>query len=39
MATTQEKQKFIQQISPLVQKYCKLFGYSFASPIIAQACL
>ena len=30
---------FINQISVLVQKYIKIYGYPFASPIIAQACL
>lgn len=30
---------FVKQISVLVQKYIKIYGYPFASPIIAQACL
>lgn len=30
---------FINKIAPIVQKYCSLYGYKFASPIIAQACL
>ena len=30
--------EFIKTIAPIVQKYCKQYGYKFASPIIAQAC-
>lgn len=33
------KETFIKQISVLVQKYVEIYGYPFASPIIAQACL
>lgn len=33
------KESFIKEISVLVQKYIKIYGYPFASPIIAQACL
>lgn len=31
--------EFIAAIAPIVQKYCKLYGYWVASPIIAQACI
>lgn len=33
------KESFIKEISVLIQKYIKIYGYPFASPIIAQACL
>ena len=32
------KDNFIKTIAPIVQKYCKQYGYKYASPIIAQAC-
>ena len=38
MATAAQVANFIQTIAPLVQKYCKQYGYKVASPIIAQAC-
>jgi len=38
MATAAQVSTFIQTIAPLVQKYCKKYGYHVASPIIAQAC-
>ncbi len=31
-------QDFINTVAPIVQKYCKAYGYKYASPIIAQAC-
>ena len=31
--------EFIEKIAPLCQKYAKQYGYKFASPAIAQACL
>lgn len=31
--------EFIAIIAPIVQKYCKQYGYWVASPIIAQACI
>lgn len=34
-----DRQAFIEQIAPLIQKECKERGYKIASPIIAQACL
>ena len=39
MATTEQAKTFIFEIAPLVQKYAKQYGYSVASPIIAQACI
>ena len=33
------RKSFIEEISVLIQKYIKIYGYPFASPIIAQACL
>jgi peptidoglycan hydrolase-like protein with peptidoglycan-binding domain len=39
MATAQQINTFIGEISPLIQKYAKLYGYKVASPIIAQACI
>ena len=39
MATIEQCKTFIFEIAPLVQKYAKQYGYSVASPIIAQACI
>lgn len=33
------KDNFIKTIAPIIQKYAKQYGYKYASPIIAQACL
>ena len=33
------QQEFINQISPICQKYSKQYGFKVASPAIAQACL
>lgn len=33
------QQDFINEIAPIVQKYCKQYGYGVPSAIIAQACL
>lgn len=33
------QQEFINQIGPIIQKYCKKYGYKYPSAIIAQACL
>lgn len=38
MATAAQVNTFIATIAPIIQKYCKLYGYTYASPIIAQAC-
>lgn len=37
--SNQQIDDFINKIAPIVKKYCSLYGYKFASPIIAQACL
>lgn len=38
MATQAQIEQFISQISPIVQKYAKQYGYKVASAVIAQAC-
>lgn len=39
MATAAQAKQFIKEIAPIIQKYAKQYGYKFASPIIAQACI
>lgn len=39
MATAAQTKKFIAEITPLIQKYAKKYGYKIVSPIIAQAIL
>lgn len=39
MATVSEIISFINEISPIIQKYSRQYGYKVSSPIIAQACL
>ena len=39
MATVSEITSFINEISPIIQKYSRQYGYKVSSPIIAQACL
>ena len=40
MATLEQRQKFIAEITPLVQKYADKYGYSqnVVPAIVAQAC-
>lgn len=38
MATKAQCEKFIKEITPLIQKYALQYGYKVVSPIIAQAC-
>lgn len=33
------QQEFINQIGPIIKKYCEKYGYKYPSAIIAQACL
>ena len=39
MATAKQVKHFIETISPYIVAYAKKYGYRFASPIIAMACL
>lgn len=38
MATDSQRNSFVNQIAPLIQKYALEYGYKVASAIIAQAC-
>lgn len=39
MATSAQAKQYIKDIAPIIQKYAKEYGYKYASPIIAQACI